>query len=312
MIIKTMDSRQEEIRDLEIFLKGKLAPHQRFLIERELKAKKGGIYGEEDSAYYINFYFGNSRNWAVIHDLRLEHKRQVAQIDHLLINRVFDIYVLESKNYSYKLKISPEGEFQAYYGREYIGIPSPVEQNKRHIHLLDLFLKHHDILPKRMGISIRPRFKNLVLVSPKAIINRPPGSKFDASSVIKADTLRTKIDREVDKWNPLADLATLSKVCSFSTLMEAARRLAAFHKPLKVDFRTKFEVHSHLPVSSEMKKDLENIKKKASLEPSKYFCANCRKPISQRVAKFCWENKGKFGGRAYCFDCQKTHPMHQL
>jgi hypothetical protein len=151
------------------------------------------------------------------------------------------MYVLESKNYSSKLKISPGGEFQVYNGKEYIGIPSPIEQNKRHIHLLDLFLKSNNILPKRMRISIRPRFKNIILVSPKPIITRPPEKKFDTSSVIKADTLRTRIDREVDKGkNPLADLATISKICSSSTLKETARRLAAFHKPLKVDFRAKF------------------------------------------------------------------------
>jgi hypothetical protein len=241
MIIKKMDSKQEAIAELTALLKGKLIPYQRFLIERELKTMRSGVYGEKDSAYYIDFYFGNSRNWAVIHDLRLEHKGQVAQIDHLLINRFFDMYVLESKNYSYKLKISPEGEFQVYYGKEYIGIPSPIEQNKRHIHLLDLFLKYYHILPKRMGISIRPRFKNLILVSPKCIITRPPEKKFDTSSVIKADILRTKIDREVDKVkNPLTDLATISKICSSSTLEATARRLAAFHKPKKVDFRARF------------------------------------------------------------------------
>jgi hypothetical protein len=239
MIIKKMDSKQEEIAELTVLLKGGLISYQRFLIERELKAIRSGVSGEKDSAYYIDFYFKNSRNWAVIHDLRLEHKAQVAQIDHLLIIRFFDMYVLESKNFSYKLKITPEGEFQTYYGKQYIGIPSPIEQNKRHIHLLDLFLKHHDILPKRMGISIRPRFKNIILVSPRSIITRPPEKKFDTSSVIKADTLRTKIDRELAKGNPLADLATISKICSSSTLMETARTLAGFHKPKMINFRAK-------------------------------------------------------------------------
>jgi hypothetical protein len=214
MIIKRMDSKQEEIGELETFLKSKLTSPQRYLIKRKLNAMRRGVYGEKDAAYYIDFYFGNSKNWAVIHDLRLEHKGQVTQIDHLLVNRFFDIYVLESKNYPYKLKISPEGEFQAYYGKEYIGIPSPIEQNKRHIHLLGRFLKYHGILPKRMGISIRPIFKNLILVSPKSIITRPSEKKFDTSSVIKADTLRTKIDQEVDRRNPLSDLATISKICS--------------------------------------------------------------------------------------------------
>jgi hypothetical protein len=241
MIIKRMDSKLEDIRELEILLRGKLSYHQRFLIERELKAIKSGVSGERDSAYYVDFYFGDSRNWAVIHDLRLEHKGKVAQIDHLLINRFFDIYVLESKSYSDKLRITPEGEFQAYYGKGWIGIPSPIEQNKRHIHLLNLFLKQHDILPKRVGITIRPRFKNLILVSQKSVIRRPPKKKFDTGSVIKADTLRTKIDREVDKgMNPLSDLATLSKICSSSTLMKTARTLAGFHKPKKIDFKARF------------------------------------------------------------------------
>jgi len=240
MIIKRMDSKQEEITELTRILEGKLTSYQRFLIERELKAIKSGVSGEKDSAYYIDFYFGNSKNWAVIHDLRLEHKGQVAQIDHLLMNRFFDIYVLETKNYSYKLKVTPEGEFQAYYGKEYIGISSPIEQNKRHIHLLDLFLRHHDILPKRIGIPIRPRFKNIILVSPKSIIVWPPEKKFDTSSVIKADTLRSKIDQEVDKWNPLTDIATISKFCPSATLMETARILARFHtRPKKVDFRAR-------------------------------------------------------------------------
>jgi hypothetical protein len=177
----------------------------------------------------------------VIHDLRLEHNNQVAQIDHLLINRLFDIYVLESKNFSYKLKISPEGESQMHYGKEYFGIPSPIEQNKRHIYFLDLFLKQHDILPKRMGVSIRPRFKSFILVSPKSIITRPPEKKFDTNSVIKADTLRTRIDQEVDKWkNTLTNIATLGKLSSSSTLMQTARTLARFHKRKKIDFRAKF------------------------------------------------------------------------
>jgi Nuclease-related domain len=240
MIIKKMDSKQEEIAELTALLKGRLTSNQRFVIERELKAIRGGFSGEKDSAYYIDFYFGDSKNWAVIHDLRLEHKGKVAQIDHLLINRFFDIYVLESKSYSYKLKITPEGEFQTYYGKECIGIPSPIEQNKRHIHLLGLFLKSHNILPTRVGISIRPRFKNLILVSPKSIITRPLKKKFDTSSVIKADTLRTTIDRELAKQNPLADLATISKTCSSTTLMDTARTLASFHKPKRIDFRAEF------------------------------------------------------------------------
>jgi hypothetical protein len=64
MIIKKMDSKQEEMAELTALLKGKLIPYQRFLIERELKAIRSGASGEKDSAYYIDFYFG--RMWGTL------------------------------------------------------------------------------------------------------------------------------------------------------------------------------------------------------------------------------------------------------
>lgn len=291
MLIKRMDSKQEELEELKGLLQGNLTPYQRFLIEREVKAMTSGVRGEEDSSYYIDFHFRTSKNWAVIHDLRLEHKGQVAQIDHLLINRLFDIYVLESKNYSYKVKITPEGEFQVYTGKEYVGISSPVEQNKRHIHLLDRFLKDREILPRRIGVSIRPRFKNFILVSPRSLIIRPPEKKFDTSRVIRADSLRTKIDEEVDKGSPLGDMISIAKFCTSSTLKETARKLASFHIPKKVNFKAKFGIPP------------ENFTNPSDI--SKYVCSRCRSPLSAKVLKFCLQNRAKFGGKAYCYSCQR-------
>ena len=46
MIIKRMDSKQEEIRKLETFLKDNLTSYQRFLIERELKAMRSGVHAQ--------------------------------------------------------------------------------------------------------------------------------------------------------------------------------------------------------------------------------------------------------------------------
>jgi hypothetical protein len=92
---------------------------------------------------------------------------------------------------------------------------------------------------------------SLILVSPKSVISRPPEKKFDTSCVIKADTLRTQIDQQVDKRNPLADLVTISKVCTSSTLMETARALAGFHTPKRVNFRARFG----LPVQKDRPKN---------------------------------------------------------
>jgi hypothetical protein len=37
---------------------------------------------------------------------------------------------------------------------------------------------------------------------------------------------------------------------------------------------------------------------------SRFFCAKCKTSITEKVAIFCFNNKKKFGGKAYCFDCQ--------
>lgn len=298
-----MDSKQQEIDQLSSLLRGDITPNQRFLIERELKAMKNGIRGEEDAAYYINFYYGNSKNWAIIHDLRIEHEDQVAQIDHILINRLFEIYVLESKNYSYGVKITEEGEFQSYYGKQIFGIPSPIEQNQRHVYLLDRFLLANEILPKRLGFTIIPRFKNLILVSPKAVIKRPSDKKQDTSMVIKADALKTKIGKEVDKSTLLNDLTSMGKISSSSTVEDMANKLVSFHKPIMINFRAKFGV----PVETNLNQQEKPVQTKESQKESssKLYCAKCKKPISEKVAKFCWNNKVKYGGKPYCFDCQK-------
>ena len=156
MLIKERDNHDSDVESLRSLLDCQISAKQRFLIEREIKCVGSGIRGEESSAYYIDFRYKDSPNWAIIHDLRLEYRGFVAQIDHLLINRFLDFYVLESKNYYYGIKIAPEGEFLVWNGKTYVAIESPIEQNKRHIDLLARVVQQPGFLPTRLGISISP------------------------------------------------------------------------------------------------------------------------------------------------------------
>ncbi len=284
MIIKKRDSRKDDIKKLEKLLSSyNLSAKQKFLIEREIYTIKKGEAGEKDSSYYIDFYYGDSKNWTVIHDLRIEFNGKVAQIDHILINRFFDIYVLESKNYNYNLRITELGEFEIKYKNNYIGISSPIEQNKRHIDLLSKFIEAKNILPKRVGINIQPRFFNYILISPKAIIRRPKSKKFNFSNVIKADMLPSVIMKNSEEINTLDVFKSILKISSFSTVEKFAKELIAYHKPAKIDWIKKFGI--------------KNTKK--------YYCFKCGVTISEKEAKFCWNNRNKFKGKAFCFKCQK-------
>jgi hypothetical protein len=302
MIIKSRDPKDRDIAELDALLKQADAPGKRFLIERELRAMRAGIAGEEDCAYYINFYFGKSDNWCVIHDLRIEHQGSVAQIDHLLINRLFDIYVIESKNFSYDVTINDSGEFTLKKGSRSFGIASPIEQNKRHIFLLEKFIAAHGLAPSRLGIPIVPRYRSVILMSPKSVITRPDRKTFDTDMVIKADTLRTKIDEFVDRMNPLQDLAAIGKLSKIKTVAEFAESLQSHHSSTSIDYRKKFGIHpAHDPIQTVIDRSNGN----AEQGEKKYYCFKCRKAISDNVARYCWNNKERFGGKTFCYECQK-------
>jgi len=203
----------------------------------ELRIRRAGLKGERDSAYHIDFHFERSPNWAVIHDLRLEHSGRVAQIDHLLINRRLEIYVLETKHFHAGIKITGDGEFLRWnaYRKTYEGMASPLEQNERHIAVLRDAVDTLD-WPQRMGMRIAPAFHSLVLVAPQARIDRSKG--FDSSRVIKADLLRKQIDKDFESDGALMTiLKTTAKLVSGDTVAGVARQLVALHRPLQRDRR---------------------------------------------------------------------------
>lgn len=236
MIIKDRDSKQADIERLTSLLSLPLPDDKRFLVERELRFIKSGERGEKDSAFFIDFHYGNSGRWAVIHDLRLELQGQVAQIDHLLINRFFDMYVLESKNFSYGLKITETGEFLAGIDKKYFAIESPIEQNNRHVFLLEKILGARDMMPTRLGMSIIPPVKSYVLISPTSRLIRPDAAKFDTSMVIRADTLGTTIDERVEKTSAISIMASVSKMAGQVTMLDFAHKIAELHKPVRIDY----------------------------------------------------------------------------
>lgn len=228
MLIKAADDQSARLSELEIAMQGNGpdAAHAK----QAFYTLKAGIKGEEGSAYFIDFDYARNPNWAVIHDLRLEHAGRVAQIDHVLINRFMEVYALETKYFNSGVKITEEGEFLRWndWKRRYEPMDSPLAQNERHISVLrDAF----DTLPlpERLGLRLKPSFVSFVLVSNKAKIIRP--DRFDTRQVIKADQLKSRIDRDLDQVNVLGALALTSKLVSAETVEKLARGLAGLHRP---------------------------------------------------------------------------------
>jgi len=231
VLIKPMDDRAAELAELEhavASLQGKAQQRA----AADLRQRRAGLKGEQDAAYLIDFHYGASKHRAVIHDLRLEHAGRVAQIDHLIITRWLDCYVLESKHFHAGIKITEQGEFLRWndFKRTFEGMESPLEQNQRHIAVLKDVMATLD-LPVRLGLTIRPSFHSFVLVSGKARIDRP--KTFDTGRVIKVDQIKSAISKDVDEESTLTTLASMAKMVSVDTVRNVAEQLVGMHRPVQ-------------------------------------------------------------------------------
>lgn len=124
MVLKDKDSLEPQVKRLEQALEGSVTEAERRKIERDLAVMRSGIRGEEEAAYHIDFHLKDSRNWVVIHDLRLEWRGRTAQIDHLLIDRWLEVYVVESKNYRTKVRHA-NGGWERLCGNHWEGFRAP-------------------------------------------------------------------------------------------------------------------------------------------------------------------------------------------
>ena len=282
MILKNKDNNQNSIDYLSDLLDRDIPSDKKRLIERELKNLYSGNKGEESSAYYLDFDFGHSKNWVLIHNLRLEHDGDVAQIDHLMIGRMMDIYVIESKNFTYGVSISDEGDFSYFYKNRPYAIPSPISQNERHIRLLDRFLNDNDLLPRRLGVKLQPRYRNIVLISPKSRLTKPKRGLYDCTPVMKGDQFLERFNNDTNDGT-ITDAMSLAKVVSRDSLERFAEKIVLQHKPISIDYIAKFGL-----------KDAEKVEEVTAEYNASPACPVCGKGMVQREAK-----KGKNAGNKF-------------
>ena len=319
MLIKPADEKSGDLALLQTFeCRDDISADQRRRISQEIHTIRSGRKGESEAAYEMDFHFGASKSWMIIHDLRLECEGRVAQIDHLLMNRWLEIYVCESKRFADGLSINEHGEFSAYYGSKPYGVPSPIEQNDRHMAVLKAVFKTGQVeVPRRLGIPMMPSLNGLVLVSRNAHIRRPKAKVVGIDSVIKNDQIKARIWKDIDASNnPLL----IARLIGQDTLEQFARRLAAAHKPISFAWHARFGLApetvpltpSVVPAQVDPSASVAAAEiqaegtAQAEFKKSKSVCVSCGVSLSYAVAKFCWTNKRRFGGNAYCMNCQKN------
>lgn len=278
---------------------------------------KRGLAGERDAAHYLDNYLKDDPDRMLLHDLRFKVDGDVIQIDHMVITRSLFVYLLETKNFNGNLRINERGEFSVEYaGERVFGIPSPLEQSRRHEGPLR---KLFDLLEIRGRNGGAARIEHCVLVSPSSLIHRPPDKLFDTTNVIKADQFRAWHEKFLDRSSNAPVLVTsLLNIRSAATVEEFARKLVRQHRPTDPLALPEFMQPREAPAPSkpaEMRPDRNAVfpppapsgpavKPETKAEPRKLICATCGTKISFPEGKFCWNNERRFGGLQYCREHQ--------
>ncbi len=299
MILKQKDDPAFHLAELEQLLNiPSLSKSQRADLEDEVWMIRAGAKGEREAAYHLDFEWGNGQNSFVIHDLRIEHKGRVAQIDHLIVQRTLDCHVFESKGFGREVRISEAGEWETNTRFGWRGIPSPIEQNRRHIDVLKSYIADNGLAPKRLGLAMPMSFHNWVLVAPGCQIRRQGG---DWDNVVKMDMFAKRFAQWVEKTSVIGMIASLSKFISRDTLDELGRAFLKAHKPATCNFTTKFGIDRSEIFSPQMPAKIPHTKETSG-------CQICGVDLEQKVINFCRINSKRFEGKLLCQTCQKVAP----
>jgi hypothetical protein len=301
MQIKAADGRHQDVIELERLLDRPDVPQAtRKRIEVEIRNIQAGERAEQDAAYHIELYFGRSQNWATIHDLRIEVDGLTAQIDHLLLDRTAEVWVCESKSFAEGVSINEHGEWSRWWHGKQAGMASPIEQNRRHIHLLQrVFDQGLAPLPRRLGlVPMKPRFRSLVLVSNDARITRPKRKVDGIDEVIKAEQLKTRVFEQADKASAL----DIARVMGKEGLEQFARGLAALHRPSHVDWAARFGVPASPPPAAPSVVAPPSAPETRRPWLVKYDgpCSSCGRLLTKGTPAV-WDNAKR---KMFCLDCR--------
>lgn len=161
-------------------------------IYSDIKKMRMGAKAEKNAAHMLErwvFGWKSKDDCIIANDLRLEIDGQIAQIDHLVMNKIGVVRLIETKTFSTGIKITDDGNFLRWNDKKkvYEEIPSPLEQSVRHEQVLTAVLKEigYDAI----------LFQHFVVVDYQAKLIKPD-NKFH--NVCRPDKLSEALNKEVD------------------------------------------------------------------------------------------------------------------
>jgi len=243
---------------------------------------RAGKDAEAEVKWHLDRCIQNTSHYHVFHNLVIPDPKSASpcQIDHLVVGRFLNFLVFETKSTRGGCSLNPRnGVWGRYYQGRRAPMPSPIEQNRRHIECLKSLLLSSGFLPVRFGVTLAPSFENWVLVEPGADVPR----KYEEAWLVQRDMLETAIKQYVD-----AGRTSILKLITSNEMDELGLFLGRF-----VPAETKLATPPPLP----------NVDCS-----TRAVCATCGEPVDDKVVRYCQVKKSEMGGRILCRNCQAPSP----
>jgi len=243
-VLKVPDPIDDKISLLEDLQKSPtVSKVQKSKITQEIKNLRAGHRAEQTAHHLLSKLQVRNPSY-LISDLRLNIEGDIAQIDHLLVNKFGFIYLFETKSFSTGIKVTEDGTFLRWdaYQETYIEIMSPLKQSMRHEPTLVKALK-------KLGYhGLTDEITHIVLIDYKSKLDKP---KDAFENVCRPDRVEEVIEsvsekraNEVTILDIPSATKTIAKAFLTSTahIEESFQKLTELHQPITIDYAAKFGV----------------------------------------------------------------------
>lgn len=228
MLIKRTDDKYSQLALLESILSHtELSTATLARVTKTAERFARYIRGHIITAAALDDLFQKSDNWAVIHDLRLQVDGEVAHIDHLVMNRLLEVWIIGGAECAEGLRVLSSGQCFAKEGAEYRPVASPFIELERACDVLRrVLLTRASGLPVRAGEPILPQIRGLVVLPVQAELDLQ-GERPEYKSVVRTNGIANVLEATM---GPNPSLRALARLVSSGVMVQVARSIEDLHE----------------------------------------------------------------------------------
>jgi hypothetical protein len=233
LLLKSTDPLERYLVDL-VQAQGMLGSHEHAYAAGISTHQQLCVATFHEFAGFLNDVFAGDEDVVVLHDLRVHCELGSAHIDHLIMTRYLDVFLIESRIAGDQVVVGTEEDFSVRYrDGSVFRIRSPITQLRRAIAVSQHIFRRIE-LPTRFGERILPEFHRRIVI--------PRDTRLTNHSEVRQSYFVNPRDlvKSVKKCSQQSFLKSVFGGLSRDQLTGIARIVARWHAPDKVEFMRKY------------------------------------------------------------------------